>query len=147
VVGLAVTIVLFSVFRRRSAMIPEGVEEKPPWDVAIAALEALERREITSPEDVNRFYTELSYILRRYYEGRFLFPAVEHTTSEILKELRGMDEVKPYLPHTANFLMKSDMVKFAKYVPELVNSEVEIGAIREIIESTMEREEEGVVIG
>jgi hypothetical protein len=138
--GLTVAIVIFLLWWRRRAVIPEKVEERPPWEIAIAALEGLSGRNVRSPDEVNRFYTELSYILRRYYENRFLFPAVEHTTSEIMKELRAIGEVRPYLHRTGDFLTKSDMVKFAKYVPKSVDRELEIGLVREIVESTMEKE-------
>lgn len=140
--GFMVAAALFFLWRRRRAIVPEEVPQRPPWEVAIAALEQLSQREASSPEDVRRFYTKISYILRAYYEGRFLFPAVEHTTTEIMQRVKRIKELRPYIDQTDDFLMKSDLVKFAKYMPGSVDSQLEIGLVREIVEFTKEKEEE-----
>ena len=140
--GFMVAAALFFLWRRRRAIAPEEVPQRPPWEVAIAALEHLSQGEASSPEEVRQFYTKISYILRAYYEGRFLFPAVEHTTTEIMQQVKRIRELRPYIDQTGDFLMKSDLVKFAKYLPRSVDGKSEIGLVREIVEFTKEKEEE-----
>jgi hypothetical protein len=138
--GVIVAGVLLLVWRRRQGLVAEQ-PARPAWETALEALSQLSRREFKSPEQIKEFYTDLSRILRAYYEGRFLFPAVEHTTTEIMQRLKTIQEVKPYRDETGDFLRKSDLVKFAKYNPGSINTEREIGLIQEIVESTREKEE------
>lgn len=140
--GSIVAIVLFLVWKRRRSRLPAGDISMPPWEVALEALHRLAQREPNSPEEVKQFYTELSRILRIYYEERFLFPAVEHTTTEIMRELKNIAVLRPFVKKTGNFLTKSDLVKFAKYIPKSVDSNSEIGMVKEIVECTTEKKEE-----
>lgn len=142
VAGLAVAAVLALAWRRRKAASGEPEVKRPPWEVAIEALEELSQQDTSSPPGVKRFYTALSYILRTYCEERFLFPAVEHTTTEILATLRDIPPLRPYLDRTRTFLTRSDLVKFAKYVPPSVDRNEEIGLVKEIVVFTRKGEEE-----
>ncbi len=140
--GCLVTAVLFLIWRKRRARVPEEAPSRPPWEVALEALERLSQKEADAPEEIKKFYTELSYILRNYYEERFLFPAREHTTTEIMKRLRSIAALKPYVKKTGDLLKKSDLVKFAKYLPASPASGAEIDLVKEIVAFTIEKEEE-----
>ena len=115
---------------------------KPPWEIALSELNELARRKCVTAVEIKKFYTELSFILREYYEAMYKFPALENTTAEIMNYLKRIKEFKLHLTETQDFLIKSDYVKFAKHIPPSFEDEKEIGLVRNIVEATMEEEEE-----
>ena len=98
-------------YKRRGRQLPEF-----SWDVAIAALEALQM-DIDSGAVLPRVgFTRLNDILRNYLEARFALPASRCTTPEFLVR---MAEKSSPLPEKcreqlADFLTTADMVRFAR---------------------------------
>src|SRR5690606_20874216 len=64
-----------------------GTTALPPHVTALRALARLRNAPRTTPEEVERFYTEVSQVLRRYLEDRFGLHAPERTTEEFLPEV------------------------------------------------------------
>ena len=58
--------------------------------------------------------------MRAYFENRYRIMALEMTTWELLPRLKSLELDEELLLLIENFLNKSDLVKFAKYKPELV---------------------------
>ncbi|MBI3467192.1 MAG: hypothetical protein HY000_29620 [Planctomycetes bacterium] len=87
--------------------------------------------------DVDRFYTELSGVIRHYIEDRFTLRAPEQTTEEFLQELA----TRPVLASDqrlalANFLEQCDLVKFARMQPTTTQDQTALRAAREFVEAT-----------
>jgi hypothetical protein len=108
----------------------------PPEVAARKALEALLSKNLLEQGQVKLFYIELSDIFRRYIEGRFGVPALDLTTSELLPCLRRREELRPLYGDTRAFLDGSDLVKFAKYVPDRDEITADIGRVRLVIDRT-----------
>jgi hypothetical protein len=86
----------------------------PPHVKAIVALHALRNSDL----DVQQFYTTVSNIVRTYIEERFHIAAAGQTTREFLIA----EKENPQLEHCdrkalADFLVASDLVKFARFEP------------------------------
>jgi hypothetical protein len=143
--GLIIAALLLFAWKRGRKRFPEKVKSRPPWEEALEALERLTQQAVSSPEEIKRFYTLLSYIMRNYYEQRFLFPAVEFTTTEIMRKIRKIKALRQFVEATGDLLIRSDMVKFAKHLPETVDRGSEIGLVKRIVECTTEKEEEGAM--
>jgi hypothetical protein len=97
------------------------IARKPAHEEAMDALERLLMRRLVEHGRIQEFYFEISGILRRYMEARFGAPAIDYTTEEILcwaDERDGLirGEMKPVL---TEFLVETDMVKFARHVPRV----------------------------
>jgi hypothetical protein len=137
-----VGVILLLINRRRKRIVLEKVEIKPPWEIALAELNQLAIQKCVTAEEIKKFYIELSFILREYYEAMYKFPALENTTTEIMDYLKRIKEFKPHLTKTHGLLTQSDYVKFAKHIPPSFENEKEIGLVRSIVETTMEEEEE-----
>ena len=137
-----VGVILLLINRRRKRIVLEKIEMKPPWEIALSELNELASQKCVTAVEIKKFYTELSFILREYYEAMYKFPALENTTAEIMDYLKRIKEFKPHLTETQDFLIKSDYVKFAKHIPPSFEDEKEIGLVRNIVEATMEEEEE-----
>jgi len=113
--------------RQRKTAVHLG--RKQPHEIAMQALQELLMKRLVEQGRVQEFYFELSLIFRQYIQDRFLIPAVDFTTEEILHHIDKRDgllngELKPLM---ADFLTGADLVKFAKHEPpaEEVNKAVQ----------------------
>jgi len=133
-VGVPVAVVVALAARRRRA---RPVEEPLPGVVAIAALEELGRQPAGSAEEVKRFYTGLSDVLRRYLEKRFRLPATRLTTAEFstaLAKAWPQDGVQQKL--LDDILQRCDLAKFAEVLPEREECQRAVAVAREFIAGT-----------
>jgi hypothetical protein len=122
--GLALILlgfVAFILIKRLKKEKPEAEVFVPKEEadvVAIRQLNNLEKAELWQKGEVNRYYTELSHILREYLENRFQLSALEKTTDEIESLLKYHKEVEAR--HSEQFIelmQLCDMAKFAKQEP------------------------------
>ena len=104
---------------RRYRRTGESVEAVPdPIDHAaefarIAAMGLLERGEY------KMYYSLLADNLRRYMEGALVAEAMEKTTTEIEGALRRQALASDLVRRVAGYLSTADLVKFARFHPEL----------------------------
>ena len=106
----------------------------PPWEEALAALDAAQWREWLETGQVKRWSYTLSQILKRYIERRFEFDAVEQTTTELLASMR--TRRLPMREELARFFTWLDLVKYAKSVPPAGEAEAAIAQVREFVRKT-----------
>jgi hypothetical protein len=110
---------------------------RPAHEIALTALEELLKKDLITQGLLKVFYSEISEIIRRYIEGRFFIPALEETSSEILRELSNQEIEVDLLQDIREFLELSDLVKFAKYKPDEKENQKIIMLGRQFIEKTM----------
>ena len=89
-----------------------------PHEWALMELEKLRAKKLWQAGKIKDYHTELTDILRKYFEDRFHIMAMESTSSEILDDL----EAKTLIPKEnrdvlSRILVMADLVKFAKYLP------------------------------
>jgi len=89
-----------------------------PHERALQELEKLRIKKLWQGGKIKEYYTELTDILRIYIETRFIVPAMEQTSSEIMDSLVAKNEIqKDPLNKLNQVLIAADMVKFAKSKP------------------------------
>ena len=81
-------------------------------------------------------YAGLSDILRRYFERRFGFEALEETSTEILKELEARLLPADVVKAASRVLNECDLVKFAKFTPSYELAQELEGLLFGVIEAT-----------
>ena len=91
---------------------------RPAHEVALEALEVLYRSSLLEDKQYKEFFSRLSDIIRAYLEGRYFFDALEETTREIMSDAKRHVEETELLNDLNNILELSDLIKFAKYIPE-----------------------------
>ncbi|MBC8376326.1 MAG: hypothetical protein H8E26_09785 [FCB group bacterium] len=118
---LVVAYGIFYVLRRLKTSRVQAKPQKiivPPEDahiIALRAFESLKRSKYVRFEQFKDFYSELTHILKQYYENRYLVDALEQTTSEFLITMNSMVEFDTELINeTQELLEKADIIKFAK---------------------------------
>ncbi len=95
---------------RRTASIPVHVK-------TLSLLDELEKKELWQKDRVKEYHTEITFIIRNYFEKRFYFPALELTSGEIILMLRRYISEQKVIDATEKFFENADLVKFAKYNP------------------------------
>jgi hypothetical protein len=109
---------------------------KPPYEEALAALAALEAKQLLQKGMVREFVFELSDILKRYIERTFTINAAEFTTEEMLAWLAISPLDKERRNSMEWFFRNTDPVKFAKYLPDRATIDRFGGEVRGFLEST-----------
>ncbi len=109
---------LFRRFRHSKTAVADIKVIIPPEEahvIALRALEQLKRSKYLRFEQFKEFHSELTHILKQYYENRFLIAALELTTSELIEKIQAMNEFdEPFVMETNQILTKADFIKFAK---------------------------------
>jgi hypothetical protein len=105
---------------RRSRNMPLEMAE-PPHIGARKAIEALERKQVFEKGYVKEYYFVFSEIIRRYLGSIRNFPAAEFTTEEISHHIH-TEEDRKLLP----LLRRTDLVKFADFVPTPAGKEADV---------------------
>ena len=124
------------IMRRRKKKIIDLESLKPPHERAALELERLRKKRFLEEGKTKEFYSELSDILRRYFDRGFRIDTLERTTLETLKVLKEKNFPEPALAKIRNVLQNSDLVKFAKYIPPPSLGEELAGEASQIVELT-----------
>ena len=110
---------------------------RPPDEIALERLKALQEKGYMENMEHEPFYVELSDIVRHYLEGRFALHAPDRTTEEFLREAASTNVLsREHQNLTASFLEQCDLVKFARHTPnrEAMNDGI-MAATRLILET------------
>lgn len=125
----------------RKKITKEKIVIKLPHERALESLDELEKKQLYQKGLIKEYHTEITEIIRKYFEERFGFPALELTTTEAINFLIKIPEAKEIVNLTNDFLNNADMVKFAKFVPMNDVNEEMMKQARLIIEKTIPKEE------
>lgn len=95
-----------------------------PHEQALMDLENLRVKKLWQSGKVKEYHTELTEILRKYFEDKFHMLAMESTSAEILQDLGDRPGIsKITLNKLMEILTMADLVKFAKYSPVASDNE------------------------
>ncbi len=112
-----------------------------PHQEAIQAIQRLQDSGLLAKGNVREFYFRLSEIIKKYFQKRFGFKALEDTSSEILEEFLKMETAMDEFKLIQNFFEAVDFVKFAKFVPEPAEIQKDVKLAIEVVERTKPAEE------
>lgn len=112
VFGLGVYIALKKT-RRKKALRGKSLKER-----SLIYLEELRRKALWRSGRINEHYIEFSTLLRSYLSGRYEVNLMERTTHETMLLLRAKGLPQETLERIRRLLAESDMVKFAKGIPD-----------------------------
>ena len=132
----AVLYVLVRRLRPRKQEMPRpalGALARPPHEVALEALAALEASTLLGEGRVKDYHIGASDILRTYVEERFRVDALEMTTREVLDGLARAGIDASFREGLRDFLDACDLVKFAKATPNEATSRATLELGRRIV--------------
>lgn len=112
----------------------------PAHTRALTALDKLESEQLWQKGRVKEYHSNITGIIRSYFEERFRLPALELTTSEQMQQLRKVSSAENILETTNEFLNNADLVKFAKFQPLPSVNEEMMKQAKEIVTKTISME-------
>jgi hypothetical protein len=141
-------VILYFINAKKKDDLAEGkpIIRKPAYEIAMTAFNELEQKQLWQKNQVKGYYSELTDILRVYIQHRWLLPAMELTSDEILAHGFIQQTDKQLQDELAYVLRLADLVKFAKVIPH--NSEHELSfknAVSFVAMTTPEQEKNPVV--
>lgn len=105
----------------------------PPHREALTALRLLEEKKLWQQGLVKQYYSEVTEIIRHFFERRWGIIALELTTDEILLQMKHIPEALRVWKEMDSFFITADLVKFAKYEPSPAEHENEMRSAYEIV--------------
>ena len=133
-----ITIIALKLSKRKPKAEPEIIiPERPANEIAAERLEQLKKEKLWQAGKIKLYYSELSDILREYIELRYLIPALEQTTDEIINGLRHNPDLSAELVgKVRQLLFQSDLVKFAKENPVGNENELNFSIAESFVKET-----------
>jgi len=147
-IALIVLIVLAAAFyfyrRYKKKKAEQPIKKKviriPAHARALTALDKLESEQLWQKGRVKEYHSNITGIIRGYFEERFSLPALELTTSEQMQQLKKVPSAENISSITNEFLNNADLVKFAKFIPLPSVNEAMMKQAKEIVNSTISKE-------
>jgi len=103
---------------------------------ALNALKELEQKQLWQKGMVKEYHSEITEIIRAYFERKFDLRALELTTTEVNIQLKQQSGAANIIDITNDFLNNADLVKFAKFKPENSVNEEMMKQANEIVNRT-----------
>jgi hypothetical protein len=126
-------------YRRYRRIKLYGAPIPDPWDEALAALDRVPAEDWLASGHFKRYYYTVSEVLKRYLTRRFGFPALDQTTTEIVRAMKVAKT--PEREGFGEFFQRADMVKYAKLVPAATEAAAVIPTARELVQATTPKPE------
>tara|TARA_B100000795_G_C22792048_1_gene437452 strand:- start:1668 stop:2591 length:924 start_codon:yes stop_codon:yes gene_type:complete len=124
IIILIAAIVYYLVTRKKPATTEEEpIAALPPFEEAIERLQELDNKLLWQNNEIKKYYSELTEIVRAFIEKELKIPALEITTHELVEILsdfnkaKTIDTNKETIKKLNALLREADLVKFAKSTP------------------------------
>ena len=121
---------------RGEPLLAPAVDNRPPWQVAYDELSRIEELGLLDQRRFKEYYTLVTDCLRTYLEAQFTLQVFERTTSELRVSLRQSDLAPEQARRFLDLFSESDLVKFAKFVPDVESGHRLIGEAWELVTLT-----------
>jgi hypothetical protein len=129
----------YRLWMKRKQTKPGEAYTSPPRAAHVIALEGLaivRKKKLWQQGLIKQYYTEVTDVLRLYYENRYRLQALEETTDEIMAGLRRLRFPDDLLQETERILRRADLVKFAKLQPGIPEHEEMMTVVEHVVLAT-----------
>ena len=127
--GAALLVVLLTLLARKLWAMRRPKPEPPPppprpaEEVAYEKLNAIRESKLLVDGEFKEFHVRLSEAVREYIGNRYGFDSLELSSEELISALRRVRISKTEYELVLDFLGETDLVKFAKVLPTITESE------------------------
>nr|WP_241485252.1 BatD family protein [Psychroserpens damuponensis] len=141
------------IWRKKPLSEEEKIAQLPPYDRAKLALKKLDESDYLQKSELKDYYSELTFIIRKYLDEKVYDRALESTTDElvdrlnILKDGNQIELSNDDIKNIETILKRADLVKFAKSAPNIELAkldrntiDVEIDQVKEALPEPTEEE-------
>lgn len=133
-------------FRKKVLTEEERVAALPPYKQAKLALSKLDEQVYFENQKIKEYYSDLTFILRKYLNEKVYDQSLESTTEELVTRLNLLKESKDVLikkitiENIQQILKRADLVKFAKSKPDFEIARMD----KQIIDKEIDQVKEGL---
>lgn len=152
-IALVAFLLYWFIWRKKPLTEEEEIALLPPYDRAKLALKKLDESGYLKNAEMKEYYSELTFIIRKYLDEKVYDRALESTTDELvnrlnlLKEGNQIELSKEDIRNIETILKRADLVKFAKSAPDIALAEIdrktidiEIDQVKEALPEPTEEE-------
>ncbi|BAO75356.1 hypothetical protein [Winogradskyella sp. PG-2] len=132
------------IWRKKPLTEEEEIALLAPYDRAKLALQKLDESQYLIRAEVKDYYSELTFIIRKYLDEKVYDRALESTTDELISRLQllkdgnQIDLSKDTIKNLESILKRADLVKFAKSAPDTALAEMDKTTIDKEIDHVKE---------
>ncbi len=143
IAGIAFLLYWF-IWRKKPLTEDEEIALLPAYDRAKLALRKLDESQYLIRAEVKEYYSELTFIIRKYLDEKVYDHALESTTDELisrlnlLKEGNQIDLSSDTIKNLESILKRADLVKFAKSAPDTALAELDKTTIDKAVDNVKE---------
>ncbi len=144
VLALVAFVLYWFIWRKKPLTEEEEIALLPPYDRAKLALQKLDESQYLIRSEVKDYYSELTFIIRKYLDEKVYDRALESTTNELVNRLNLLKEgnqiplSKDTIKNLESILKRADLVKFAKSSPDTALAEMDKATIDKEIDHVKE---------
>lgn len=137
VLVMATTTILWWLKHRKKLKQAKTFIQKTPYEEAMDALSVLDSKEYIKEGQIKPYYSDLSFLLRRYLGRNFNFSSFELLSDDLVEHFNDTNEISSNeISRLKQFLFDSDLVKFAKAKPDEDRHDFYRKWVEELIEIT-----------
>ncbi|WP_375141542.1 BatD family protein [Aestuariibaculum sp. M13] len=120
IVGAIAFLIYWFIWRKKPLTEEEEIALLPPYDRAKLALKKLDESHYLENDEIKDYYSELTFIIRKYLDEKVYDRALESTTDELISRLKllkdgnQVDISQEDIKNLESILKRADLVKFAK---------------------------------
>lgn len=134
---IAVLAVVWWWMKNREKRIAKKLNPKTPYEEAKEALKKLDEKKYLDKHQIKPYYSDLSFLLRRYLGRVFNFSSLELLSDDLVEHLNQTQQIsKDEVGKLKEFLFDSDLVKYAKAIPEESRHQLYRRWVEDLIEKT-----------
>ncbi|WP_299115975.1 hypothetical protein [uncultured Winogradskyella sp.] len=119
------------IWRKKPLTEEEEIALLPPYDRAKLALSKLENQNYLERSDLKGFYSELTFIIRKFLDEKVYDRSLESTTDQLIERLQLLKDgnqfnfQKDTISNIETIFKRADLVKFAKSQPDIALAELD----------------------
>jgi hypothetical protein len=143
-VALVAFLLYWFIWRKKPLTEEEEIALLPPYDRAKLALKKLDESQYLIRSEVKEYYSELTFVIRKYLDEKVYDRALESTTDELISRLQLLKDgnqvplSKDTIKNIESILKRADLVKFAKSAPDIALAEMDKATIDKEIDHVKE---------
>jgi hypothetical protein len=153
IIGAIAFLLYWFIWKEKPLSKEEKVALLPPYERAKLALVELDKTSYLENDELKKYYSELTGIIRTYIDEKVYDRALESTTEELISRLHLLSEGnqidlnKDDIKNIDTILRRADLVKFAKSKPDVALAQIdrktidlEIDQVKEALPEPTEEE-------
>jgi len=131
IISIIAFLLYWFIWRRKPLTEEEEIALLPPYERAKLAISKLDEQNFLAKNDFKGFYSELTFIIRKFLDEKVYDRSLESTTDELINRLQLLKDgnqfalSKDTIANIQTIFKRADLVKFAKSKPDIALADLD----------------------